>query len=82
MSIATSNSGSDDPWKARLATLSTIEKQQLMESIWADLAQSPATSKSPPWHQEIVARRLQMMEAGTAEVEDWEDVKRELDELN
>ena len=34
----------------------------------------------PAWHDELV-RRVKSLKDGSAELHDWEDVKRELDEI-
>lgn len=45
-----------------------------------DDAQHDVSSLHPAWRDEL-ARRVQSLKDGSAELYDWEDVKRELDEI-
>jgi hypothetical protein len=78
--VTTSTSG-DDPWKAQLAAMTPVQKVELWQRIWNDLAPLAESSPSPEWHRGIVEERLRMLDAGTVKVEDWEDVEHELDEF-
>jgi hypothetical protein len=82
MSTITPLPGGDDPWKAHLAAMTPEEKYELAMRIWEELPPVPMMRESPEWHRDVVESRVKMLEDGTAEVEDWEDVERELDELD
>jgi uncharacterized coiled-coil DUF342 family protein len=43
-------------------------------------AQDGAPALHPAWRDELV-RRIKSLKDGSAELHDWEDVKRELDEI-
>jgi hypothetical protein len=45
-----------------------------------DSAEDSAPALHPDWHDEL-ARRVKSLKDGSAELYDWEDVKRELDEI-
>jgi putative addiction module component (TIGR02574 family) len=64
-----------------LHQLSTNEKLILMEQLWTDLSNDPASIPVPAWHQEILDERIAEVQNGTAELLDWEVVKQELRKL-
>jgi hypothetical protein len=73
-------SKSVEAWRPHLAAMTTTEKLDLMELIWEDLTAKPEEFVSPDWHREVLESRRKEIENGTAVFQDWEDVKRELNE--
>ncbi len=58
--------------------LSVQQKLSLMERIWGDLERCPTEIPSPEWHGDVLARRLQAVEAGETDFVDWSDAKKRL----
>jgi len=58
-----------------LSQLSVAQKLDLIELIWADLAQQEQTLDSPQWHQTLLQGREAALAEGTCTVSDWEDAK-------
>ncbi len=60
-----------------IENLSTNEKIELMEKLWADLSSSPDYS-TPEWHGDELARRKSGVEEGMETYTDWNKVKEEI----
>ena len=63
-----------------LDSMSTIEKLQVLESVWESLS-DPSELPVPDWHREVLAERKRPLETGEATVFSWSDAKRRLSEL-
>ena len=57
--------------------LSTNEKIELMEKLWADLSSSPEYSPSD-WHGDELARRQEAVSKGKMKFTDWNKAKYEI----
>jgi putative addiction module component (TIGR02574 family) len=57
--------------------LSTNEKIELMEKLWADLSSSPDYSP-PEWHGDELARRKEAVSKGKTKYTDWDKAKEEI----
>jgi hypothetical protein len=65
-----------------LDKMTMSEKISIMEVLWENITQDSQNYPSPPWHEEILKHRENMLKSGEAVFEDWELVKKELwDEL-
>jgi len=60
-----------------IENLSTGEKLELMEKLWADLSSSPDYT-TPEWHGEELARRRKAVEEGKTTYTDWDKAKGEI----
>ncbi|MCK9173166.1 MAG: addiction module protein [Desulfuromonas sp.] len=49
-----------------LDQMTAAEKLQLMEDLWADLAEQPDDVPSPAWHREVLQQREQRVVQGEA----------------
>lgn len=58
--------------------LSRQEKLQVMEAIWEDLAQDEHLVESPAWHEAQLKETEQKVQAGTEQIFDWQEAKKEL----
>lgn len=58
--------------------LPRLEKLRLMETLWADLNDSPAEFDSPSWHQAALKETEQRLAEGREMVMDWSDAKKQL----
>lgn len=56
--------------------MSTIEKLQIIESIWDSLRQSPTQILSPDWHDDVLDTRRQKILAGEARFLTLDQVKK------
>ncbi len=63
-----------------LETMSTAEKLELMERLWADLTKNAESFEPPEWHKEVLAERSAAIDRGEVKFEDWEVVKKRLRE--
>ena len=61
-----------------LDTMSLEEKLQIMESVWQNLCNHSETIQSPEWHAGVVKKRVELLEAGNAEVSEWNHAKERL----
>ncbi|MBL9188719.1 MAG: addiction module protein [Opitutaceae bacterium] len=61
--------------------MTTAEKLELMEMIWADLSQDETNFASPPWHEQVLREREAAMREGREVPIDWETAKRKLRDL-
>ncbi|HYF33981.1 MAG TPA: addiction module protein, partial [Prosthecobacter sp.] len=44
--------------------MSLAERFEAMELLWDSLAKSPDQLQSPPWHGQVLAKRMAKVEAG------------------
>ena len=61
-----------------LEKMSAEEKIRVMESLWDDLCDTAGSTLSPDWHGKVLASRETDMQAGVAEISDWETAKRKI----
>ena len=61
-----------------LDQMTTAEKLELLEKLWDDLWQRPGNVPSPDWHGDVLAERTRAIREGETHFEDWDDVKRRL----
>lgn len=64
-----------------LERMTTAEKLEVMEAIWADLARDESRLESPAWHEEVLRKREVGMQAGQEQPIDWENAKQRLRDL-
>lgn len=50
-----------------LKDLATIDRLQLMESLWDSFLHEETEPESPQWHADILKERQRQMEDGTAD---------------
>ena len=58
--------------------MTTEEKLQVMEALWADLSRDPDQVPSPGWHSEVLSDREQKVKEGKEHSIDWETAKKQL----
>jgi hypothetical protein len=63
----------------QLDQMTTEEKLQLMETLWADLCER-ASIVMPQWHKDVLDYRQPLIDEGKAEFIDWETAKKEIRE--
>jgi len=61
-----------------LDKMTTEEKLQAMEAIWADLSRNPDEVPSPGWHGDVLRERAQRVKEGKEHFVDWETGKKAL----
>jgi hypothetical protein len=61
-----------------LDRMTTAEKLQVMEDLWADLTRNEQEFESPAWHERILKEREDRLTAGEEKPIDWEVAKKEL----
>ena len=61
-----------------LSNMSTAEKMQAMEELWADLTRNADAYNSPAWHGDVLRERDRRVAEGREIYMPWEDAKREL----
>lgn len=61
-----------------LSELSTAQKLDLMERLWADLSAREDAVPSPDWHGAVIAERVKAVEEGQARYGDWDEAKERL----
>jgi hypothetical protein len=64
-----------------LQQMTTDEKLQAMELLWADLSRLAPDETVPGWHRHVLAERERRFEAGDERELDWSEVKRDLQAL-
>lgn len=64
-----------------LERMSTVEKLEVMEAIWADLCRDDSRVESPAWHEQLLRERDEELRSGKVVPMDWEEAKRRLREL-
>lgn len=60
-----------------IENLSTAEKLELMEKLWADLTSSPDYT-TPEWHGDELIRRMNAAEEGKVSYTEWQKAKEEI----
>ena len=63
-----------------LDKMTTEEKLQAMEALWADLTQNEEQFESPGWHKQVLQEREQRIESREESFIDWEVAKKQLRE--
>jgi hypothetical protein len=58
-----------------LAQMSTAEKLQVMEALWADLSRQETQLESPAWHEQVLRERDEAVRSGKEKPLDWETAK-------
>lgn len=64
-----------------LDKMSVEEKLQAIEALWSSLRANPEQVPSPDWHKQLLADREQRLETGKADLSDWQDAKKRLQDL-
>ncbi len=59
-----------------LGQMTTMDKLQAMEEIWADLSRSSGDVPSPAWHADVLLAREQRIADGTSRFMDMAEAKR------
>jgi len=54
-----------------LDEMTTAEKLQAIEEIWAELQRLPEELPSPGWHADVLAARERGVQEGTSRLSDW-----------
>ncbi len=65
-----------------LESMTTPQKLEAMEALWASLCKNPSEVESPAWHAAILADRKRRIESGEAVVSDWELAKKRIREFD
>jgi len=63
-----------------LGEMTTVEKLQAIEAIWADLQRAPEEITSPGWHADVLAAREDRARQGTSRFSDWSTAKSRIRE--
>jgi hypothetical protein len=63
-----------------LGEMTTAEKLQAIEDIWADLQKVPEEIRSPGWHKDVLAARDGRVQQGTSHFSDWGTAKSRIRE--
>jgi len=61
-----------------LAQMTTAEKLAAMEALWGALSREEADVPSPPWHDQVLQERENLLASGRETPIDWETAKAEL----
>ena len=61
-----------------IAQLSFTQKLDLMEMLWADMADNEKNLESPAWHEAILNDREAALNAGKTTVSSWEEAKERI----
>jgi hypothetical protein len=61
-----------------LDQMTTEEKLQAMDALWADLTRNAAQFESPAWHEQVLREREQGLNSGKETFIDWETAKHQL----
>jgi len=64
-----------------LESMTTAQKLEVLETLWASLRGNPSEVASPEWHGAILADRQRRLESGEATVSDWESAKKRIREF-
>lgn len=59
-----------------LQTMTTMDKLQAIEEIWADLTRKTGDVPSPVWHSDVLKVREQRIADGTARFLDIDEAKQ------
>ncbi len=58
-----------------LDEMTTAEKLQAIEEIWADLQRAPEEIPSPGWHADVLAAREDRVREGRSRFSEWAAAK-------
>lgn len=58
-----------------LDEMTTAEKLQAIEEIWADLQRVSEGIPSPRWHADVLAARAERVREGRSQFSDWSTAK-------
>jgi hypothetical protein len=61
-----------------LESMTTAEKLDVMEAIWADLSRDEERVESPAWHAQVLREREAAVSDGRESPTDWEAAKKRL----
>ncbi len=61
-----------------LKDLPKAESLLAMEILWQSLSQNPTEDLSPPWHQQVLAERLERLKSGQENCLPWDQAKEHL----
>ena len=61
-----------------LKEMTLSEKIGVMEEVWSDLSAADSGYSPPEWHEDILAERLRLAEAGEVGFTDWEVAKKQI----
>jgi Putative addiction module component len=64
--------------KEEVSRLSTAERLQAMEWLWASLSKRPAEIESPEWHGKVLAARKAKVDSGDAQFLSVAQLKKRL----
>ncbi len=64
-----------------LESMTTPQKLEAMEALWANLCKNPSEVESPAWHAAILVDRKRRLESGEATVSDREPEKNRIREF-
>jgi Putative addiction module component len=63
-----------------LDEMTTAEKLQAIEEIWADLQRAPDEICSPGWHADVLAARENRVREGKSHFSPWAEAKSRIHE--
>ena len=63
-----------------LEQMSSAEKVELMESLWADLCRKPEEVESPAWHDDVLREREKRLETREEQGLEWAEAKKRIRE--
>ena len=63
-----------------LNEMTTLEKLQALEEIWADLQRAPDELPSPGWHADVLTAREHRVREGLSRFSDWDTAKSRIRE--
>ncbi len=61
-----------------LHNLSAVEKLKIIEALWSDLVGDESSLPSLSWHETELKETEEKFQAGSIEVLDWQQAKKEL----
>jgi hypothetical protein len=61
-----------------LKDLPKAESLLAMEILWQSLSQNPTEDLTPPWHQQVLAARLERLKSGQENCLPWDQAKERL----
>lgn len=68
------------PQMDSLRRLPAVEKLQIVEELWDDLAGSPEPLPLPEWHRDEATRRFAELDADPSIAIDRDELRRQVDE--
>ncbi|MCX6935884.1 MAG: addiction module protein [Verrucomicrobia bacterium] len=61
-----------------LRAIPVMEKLQIIETLWGDIAAEESAFESPKWHREVLERTEVEFTAGKIKSLDWQEAKEGL----